>query len=83
MNTGFYNNLDENFEQAICNFASEKLPQIYELLNKYKDNLKIIIFKSREEADNYLLKIKSFNLGGTTEIKAISSYIWIEIAFLL
>ena len=53
--------LDKNFEQVICNFASEKLPQIYELLNKYKDNLKIIIFKSREEADNYLLKINSLN----------------------
>ena len=45
--------LDENFKQIIINFANEKLPQIYELLNKYK-NRNIIIFKSREEADNYI-----------------------------
>lgn len=45
--------LDENFKQIIVNFANEKLPQIYELLNKYK-NRNIIIFKSREEADNYI-----------------------------
>ena len=48
--------LDENFKQCIIDFANEKLPQIYELLNKYKDNVKIIVFKSREEADNYIKK---------------------------
>lgn len=46
--------LDEKFEQSIIDFANKKLPQIYELLNKYKDHLNIIIFKSREEADNYI-----------------------------
>lgn len=46
--------LDENFKQCIIDFANEKLPQIYELLDKYKDNLNIIIFKSRKEADNYI-----------------------------
>lgn len=50
--------LDKNFKQIIINFANEKLPQIYELLNKYK-NRNIIIFKSREEADNYI-KYKKF-----------------------
>ena len=46
--------LDEKFKQCIIYFSNEKLPKIYELLNKYKDNLNIIIFKSREEADNYI-----------------------------
>lgn len=46
--------LDENFEQCIINFANEKLPQIYKLLDKYKMNHNIIVFKSREEADNYI-----------------------------
>lgn len=46
--------LDENFEQYIINFAKEKLPPIYELLDKYKIGRNIIIFKSRTEADSYI-----------------------------
>ena len=51
--------LDEEFKQNIVKFVNEKLPQIYELLNKYKENRKIIIFKSREEADNYIIQLES------------------------
>ena len=50
--------LDEEFEQRIINFSRDKLPKIYELLNKYKNNLNIIIFKSRGEADNYISNLK-------------------------
>ena len=46
--------LDENFKQCIINFTNEKLPQIYKLLDKYKMNHRIFIFKSRDEADNYI-----------------------------
>ena len=46
--------LDENFKQCIINFTDEKLPQIYKLLDKYKMNHSIFIFKSRDEADNYI-----------------------------
>lgn len=46
--------LDENFKQCIINFTNEKLPQIYKLLGKYKMNHSIFIFKSRDEADNYI-----------------------------
>lgn len=49
--------LDENFKQVISNFSKEKLPRIYELLDKYKDEIDINIFKSRDEADNYIQKI--------------------------
>lgn len=52
-------NLDENFKQNIINFSNEKLPEIYKLLNKYKENKNIIIFKSRQEADMYL---KNYNI---------------------
>lgn len=57
----FEEKLNENFKQSIINFANEKLPQIYELLNTYKDNLNIIIFKSREEADDYIRTISNYN----------------------
>ena len=50
-------NLNEEFKQAIVDFPKKKLPQIYELLEKYKMNKKIIIFKTRKEADYYLEKL--------------------------
>ena len=50
--------LDENFEKSIKEFADEKLPIIYKLLDKYKINHNIIIFKSRAEADNYIYNME-------------------------
>ena len=50
--------LDDEFKQVILNFSKEKLPHIYELIEKYKDNKKIVIFKSREEAEEYISKVK-------------------------
>ena len=49
--------LDEEFKNSILNFSKEKLPQIYLLLEKYKKDKDIIIFKSREEAEKYLENI--------------------------
>ena len=46
--------LDEEFKKVILNFSTEKLPKIYELLDKYKDEKNIIIFKDRTEANSYL-----------------------------
>ena len=48
---------DENFKNWILNFEKEKLPQIYDLLDKYKENKNIVILKSREEGDNYIKNI--------------------------
>ena len=46
---------DEEFRQWIIDFPSEQLPVIYEFLEKYKDkNKDIFIFKSREQADDFL-----------------------------
>lgn len=42
-------------------FGSKNLPAIYELLEKYKVGRSIIIFKSREAADE-LLKLKEYSL---------------------
>lgn len=46
--------LDEEFKKVIIGFSKIKLPEIYILLDKYKDNKDIIIFKTREESDNYI-----------------------------
>ena len=46
--------LDQDFRQRILEFSKQKLPEIYELLEKYKDGKSIIIFKSREETDKYI-----------------------------
>lgn len=51
-------NLDKNFKQVIIDFSKAKLPQIYELLNKYKDNIDINVFKSREDADNFITNMR-------------------------
>ena len=47
-------NLNEEFKQKILNFSKEKLPEIYKLIDKYRENKKIIVFKNREESSKYL-----------------------------
>lgn len=49
---------DETFKETIINFRNEKLPQIYEMLDKYKEGRNIIIFKSREETNKFIEKIR-------------------------
>ena len=49
--------LDPKFKTEIEEFKGKNLPTIYSLLDKYKDGREIVIFKSREEADNFLLQI--------------------------
>ena len=46
--------LDQNFRQQIENFSSEKLPFVYNLLDKCRQNKEIVVFKSREQVDKYL-----------------------------
>ncbi|MDY5986764.1 adenylate kinase [Sporofaciens sp. SGI.106] len=47
---------DEEFRQWIIDFPKEQLPQLYELIKKYQDGRDIVIFTSREEADEYLAR---------------------------
>lgn len=50
--------VDEEFKKIIVDFSKNKLPQIYKLLEKYQKNKNIVIFKSREEAEDYIKKMK-------------------------
>lgn len=45
---------DEEFKKWIFNFSRDELPHVYALLDKYRDK-NIIIFKSREEMDQYAI----------------------------
>lgn len=47
---------DPEFKQYIIDFQITQIPEIYKLLTKYSDK-KIIIFKTREEANLYLENI--------------------------
>ncbi len=49
---------DPEFRQFIEDFPKDTLPYIYDLLEKYKDEKQIIIFKSREDADNFISNLK-------------------------
>lgn len=47
--------LDPNFKKEIENFSAKNLPTIYALIDKYKDGRRIVVFKSRKQADAFLL----------------------------
>ena len=44
---------DPEFKKEIEDFPSKNLPTTYELFEKYSDK-RIVIFRSREEADKFL-----------------------------
>ena len=46
--------LNSEFEGFIKEFSKVSLPKIYEMIDKYKGAKNVIVFKSRDEADNYL-----------------------------
>lgn len=46
--------LDSEFESFIKAFSEESLPKIYDLIEKYKSDRQVIIFKSRQAADDYI-----------------------------
>ncbi len=43
-----------NNDSWIMDFSKDQLPQIYALLEKYRKDKNIVIFRSRKEADDYL-----------------------------
>ncbi len=49
--------LDSEFKRAIEDFPKCVLPDIYELLDKYKCDKEIIIFKSRMQANDFLSRL--------------------------
>ncbi len=48
--------LDAEFEEFIKSFAANSLPDIYRLIEKHKAEKEVVIFKSREEADEFLTR---------------------------
>lgn len=54
---------DSEFRQWILDFPQAQLPCIYELLEKYRKTKDIVIFRSREEADAYIRRVKAFEIA--------------------
>lgn len=54
--------LDPEFKQFIEDFSNDTLLYIYELIDKYKEEKEIIIFKSRKDADEYIENLRSKSL---------------------
>ena len=50
--------VDPEFRQFIEDFPKDTLPYIYELIEKYKYEKRVIIFKSREEANEFIEKLR-------------------------
>lgn len=46
--------LDPEFAEFIKAFAEQSLPKLYKLIEKYSAEKQVIIFKSRNEADDFL-----------------------------
>jgi len=46
--------LDPKFEKEILEFRQNKLPDIYNLIEKHGQNKQILIFKSRKDADTFI-----------------------------
>lgn len=51
--------IDTDFEAFIKEFRKASLPKIIELIEKYKEDKRIIVFNAREEAEKYLLNFQS------------------------
>ena len=48
--------LDPGFEAEIRDFKDKNLPDIYSLIEKYKNEKTVVIFMSREEANEFISK---------------------------
>ncbi|MBQ8813940.1 MAG: adenylate kinase [Lachnospiraceae bacterium] len=55
--------LDVKFKREIEAFPTKVLPGIYALIDKYKAGRQVIVFKSREQADEYLNRMMQGNLN--------------------
>lgn len=53
----FENELDPGFRQWIESFRTNQLPEIYRLLEKYKNGRQIVVFRTREQADKFIEKL--------------------------
>ena len=44
-------------ELCIQGFENSSLPRIYELIEKYREGRQVIVFKSRDAADDFISKL--------------------------
>ena len=51
------NELDPLFKKEIDEFEIKNLPKLYELIDKYKVGKRIVVFKSRQQSDEFLQNI--------------------------
>lgn len=49
--------LDPEFREWIKEFPNVEIPIINEIVDRYKDSINLIVFKSRNEADNYIKEL--------------------------
>ena len=55
---------------AVRNYIPKQLPKVYQLLDKYKHNKEVIIFKTRDEAEKWLTEIPACGIAnGNTFLK--------------
>ena len=54
--------LDPSLKAEIERFATENRPTILSLIDRYKDEKRVVIFKSREETDAFLQHLKDGDL---------------------
>ena len=65
--------LDPEFEGFIKAFADNSLPKLYALIEKYRAEKQVIIFKSRKEADDFLKHYPS-SPGNSAILRRSSSW---------
>lgn len=46
---------DDEFRQWILDFPNDQLPEIYNLIGKYSEGRDVFIFRSREEAEKFMV----------------------------
>ena len=70
--------LDPEFEAFIREFPETTLPKIYSLIEKYKEDKTVVIFKSREDADEYIrnLALITFEFLNKTDFSQKSKEIF-------
>lgn len=49
--------LSSSFRQSIEEFPRNSLPRIYDLIEKYNNGKQVIVFRSREEADDFIKSV--------------------------
>lgn len=55
----FETELDDEFKQFIIGYPENEIPMIYNMLKSYQDK-QIIVFYSREQADEYISKLSKY-----------------------